>query len=89
MLGFAWLFGWLATEYVAAWMWNWPERALLPRELKMLAVVVPVMAPGMLFMLYAPGDENVKLAIFGAFGLVVIAAFAYAQKRGWLGWLDN
>lgn len=88
MLGFAWLFGWLAAGYVAAWVWKWPERALLTRELKML-VAVPVMAPGLLFLLYAPGGENVKLALFGAYGVVIIAAFAYAQKRGWTHWLDN
>lgn len=89
MLGLAWLLGFYGLEYAAARVRGWPELALLPKELKMLAVVVSVMAPGMLFMLYAPGGENVKLAIFGAFGVVVIAAFAYAQKRGWLGWLDN
>ena len=88
MLGFAWLLGWFAACYVAAWVWKWPERALLPKELKML-VVVPIMAPGMIFLLYAPGDESVKLAIFGTYGVVVIAAFAHAQKRGWLGWLDD
>ncbi|MXZ63907.1 MAG: hypothetical protein F4Y98_10100 [Chloroflexi bacterium] len=89
MLGIAWLLGFYGVEYAATRVRGWPELALFPRELKMLAVVVPVMVPGMLLLLYAPGGEIVKLALFGAYGAVIIAAFAQAQKRGWLGWLDN
>ena len=61
---------------------------MFPTELKGLAVAVPVIAPGILFLLYVPGDKNVKLAIYLAFSVVTLIAFAYAWKRGWTDWLD-
>ena len=89
MLGLAWMLGFIIAEYGAARRWNWPELAMFPTELKTLAAALSVMAPGILFMLYAPGDKDVKLAIYLAFGVVTLIAFAYAWKRGWMDWLDQ